>query len=352
MKRTLMKITVGMLLLITALSGISCSREKASEKAAAPPEHTKMIEEYIKSVEASKKVIVARVNGTDLTLKELLDIMNRIAPEHTKGAGQSSPDADAKLKKEALDTLVFRELAFQEAIKQGMKVNPENIDAAMKKLKTDLASENAYKEFLAKSGHTETSLKKQVERDQLIEAITSKEILLKAKVDEKLVRDTFEKEKKSFVVPESFFVEDIFIQTNKEDDASALNKSKEVLAFLKKNNNDSSKLAQDKTLVVRKGGVTEQEYPSIFRTAAKMKSGELSSVIKESDGLHIVKLLQKEPSRQLSFDEARGEIEHKLMQPLINKRKLQWDNELKKNAVIEIMDTQDVMSVPGNIGKY
>jgi len=228
-------------------------------------------------------------------------------------------------------------------------VKPEDVETAVKKIKTNLGSESAYKEYLVNSGITEASLRRQIGRTQLIDMINTKEVLLKTKVDEKLVRNVYTKEKASFVAPESFMVEDVIIQIVNNDEAAAMKKAEETLSFIKKNNNYISKLAQDKTRVVRNGNVTKQEYPSIFQAAAIMKPGDLSGVIKESDGLHIIKLLKKEPSRQLSFEEAKVDIEHKLMLPVIDKRKQQWENELKKNAKIEIMNTQDVKPAPENI---
>ena len=342
MEKTFLKIIVGMLLLTIGLTGISCSKEKTAEKTAPPPEDAKTIAENKRSGEEAKKIVVAKVNGAELTMKELIDMMNQIAPRYLKDPAKRSPEIDSKVRKEALDTLVFRELAFQEAIRQGMKVKPEDVDATIRKLKTKFDSENTYKEYLVKSGLTEASLRKQVERDQLIEMINTKEVLLKTKVDEKLVQDTYNKKKASFVVPESFLVEDVFIQTVREDDAAAMNKAKETLTLIKKNDNNISKLAQDKTLLIRNGGITQQEYPNIFKAASLMKPGDLSSVIIESDGLHIIKLVRKEPSRQLSFEEARVDIEHKLMLPIMNKRKEQWANELKKNAKIDIIENKTV----------
>jgi hypothetical protein len=45
MKRTFLKMMIGMLLLATAFSGISCSREKSAEKTAPSPEQAKILEE-------------------------------------------------------------------------------------------------------------------------------------------------------------------------------------------------------------------------------------------------------------------------------------------------------------------
>jgi parvulin-like peptidyl-prolyl isomerase len=60
-------------------------------------------------------------------------------------------------------------------------------------------------------------------------------------------------------------------------------------------------------------------------------------VIREEDGLHIIKVMKREPERQLSFEEARPQIEIELKRPLIEKRKQEWEAELKKKAKIEIL---------------
>ena len=151
-------------------------------------------------------------------------------------------------------------------------------------------------------------------------------------------------------IPENFLVDDVFFQSG-TDEVSAMNKARETLALIKKNNNDLSKLAGDKSIMVRRGGVTEKEYPNIFQAAAKMKSGDLSDVIKESDGLHIIKMLKKEPFRQFSFEEARVDIEHRLMGPVMNKRKTEWENRLKKTAKIEIMQDAPAMPAKENKGR-
>jgi parvulin-like peptidyl-prolyl isomerase len=341
MKRTL-KVIIGAVIMTLALSGLSCTRDKTEKggKPPVPPEHGKVVEKYKESVEESKKVVAAKVNGTDIRMNELVALMNRIAPKYITDMQKRTPEIDEKVKKEALDILIFRELAVQEAARQGMKVRPEAVDETMKKLKTGLGSEEAYRKYLERSDVTEESLRKQIEKDTLFNMISAKEIIQKVKkVDEKFARDVYNREKATYIAPDGFLVEDVFVPGGK-DDKAVMNKAKEVLSLIKKNNNDLSKLAQDKTIAVRNGTVTAQEYPNIYRTAEGMKSGDLSGIVGESDGLHIIKLRQKEPSRQLTFEEVRGMVEQKLMVPVIKKRKEQWENGLRKSAKIELIQAK------------
>jgi parvulin-like peptidyl-prolyl isomerase len=329
------KYICAVLLVAITLTGTSCSREKISEKVTTPPVG-KITEEFKKGVEQSKKFVISRVNGSDITMNNLINEMNRIAPRFVNDVSQRTPEIDNKVKREALAGLIFRELAVQEAVKQGMKAGPEVVEQAMKQLKANLGSEDNYRKYLETAGHSEASFNKQIEKDELLKMITAREIIQKVKVNEKLVRDTYNKEKATYDIPESFAVEDVLIPVGKDAETS-MKKAKEILALIRKNNNDISKISQDKSFFVRNGNVSNQEYPNIYQAAAKMKSGELSAIIKEEDGLHIVKFLKKVPPQTLSFEEAKGDIERKLMQPFIEKRKAEWERGLKKNARIEIM---------------
>jgi len=182
------------------LAGISCNRGKAPGKAM-PPEHVKAAEAYKKSVEEAKKITVAKVNGVSISMRDLIDEMNVIAPQFIKPGQKKDQDTDEKVRKEALDRLIYRELAVQAAQRQGLKVPPERIADSLKKIRANLKTENAYKEKLDKSGITEEDLKKQLERNMLVEMITEKEIFGKVTIDPKQVEKVYAKEKASYKGP-------------------------------------------------------------------------------------------------------------------------------------------------------
>lgn len=189
-----------MALIVITAAGISCKRSNAPAKEGMnlPPEHAKAVEAVKKSLNESKNVPAARVNGSTITMFDLVSEMNAVAPNFIKPGQQRDPKIDEKVKKEALDRLIYRELAIQDAVRQGLKVPPANLDEAMMRFKTGLKTEGAYREYLAKSSLTEDELKKQMERNMLVHMITEKEIFDKIKIDPALVKKTYAKEKGSY----------------------------------------------------------------------------------------------------------------------------------------------------------
>lgn len=203
MRKPLLGIITLTIVVVYALTGISCNREKAASKISPLQAEVqkKTAEALTKSFEESKKVIAAKVNGADITTYELVREMNEIAPQYVNAGKKTDVKTDAKVRKVALDRLIFRELAVQEAIRQGMKVPPEAVGSALKKIKSDLKSEEAYREKLKQSGMTEEELKKLLEKNLLIDMITEKEIFDKVKIDPAQVQKTYAKDKASYKGP-------------------------------------------------------------------------------------------------------------------------------------------------------
>ena len=342
MNKKIWQRTIAPVVVIVTLACLSCSKDKAekTEKAQMPPEHEKMVAQIAKQIEESRKLAVAQVNGKTITMADLMLRMKQIAPKYLKGGQQMTPEIEQKVKREGLDILIFRELAIQEAVRQGLQVKPEAVNDAIKALKTNTGTDDAYRDYLKMMGLNEDSLRKEIERDQLFDLIAAREIFQRITIDERLLRQTYEKGKNTFASPASFDVDDVVI-TKGRDESAAMTKAKELVAILRKNNNDFSTLAQDGTFVVRKGTVTQKEYPNIFAAAGRMKEGALSDIIREEDGLHIIKVTQREKARQMTFEEARPLIENDLRMSLSEKRKKLWEQELRKHAKIEIMTTNE-----------
>lgn len=165
--------------------GFSCAHRNAEKQdvTITPAEDENIMTEYKKGIEDSKKIVVARVNGVGITLNDLIDRMNRFASDYIPESHQQTPEIDQAVKQEALDILLFRELAVQEAVRQGMTVPPEIVERFIQDLKDRTGSEDGYHEYLQKINYTEESLKKEFERNQLFDMIAEKEIYSKAMPD-------------------------------------------------------------------------------------------------------------------------------------------------------------------------
>jgi foldase protein PrsA len=352
MKSRVVKRIARLMIFAVVWTGLSCSHKTAvkNETAAEPPEHEKVAVEFLKRIEISKGVVAVRVNGAEITMYDLMSRMNEIAPKYVRNVRDRSPEIDEKVRKEALEEVIFRELAIQEAVRQGMKVRPETIDHTVERLKRAVGSEDVFKTNLTVAGKTEESFKKEIERDLLFDMIFDKEVFRKITVDEKRVREVYDNEKDKFVRPAIISVDDVVVMKGPDGDAT-MERAKALLALIKNNNNDPRKLAQDGTFIVRKGIMNSKEYPALYNAVSKLEEGDLSDVISEEDGLHILKVRSKVPPEQMTFEEAGRFIAEDLRMSLADARRREWEAELKKNAKIEVLpaaDMKDQAGKPGN----
>ena len=205
MGKNSLALKIALLLAVCAfgLAGISCKKENTATQPRAnmPPEHEEMIQAFKKSAEVSKKIVVAKINGVVLTMSDLIREMNAVAPQYIKPGEKRDPKIDEKVRKEALDRLIDRELILQQAKKAGVTVPPETVEDALNKFKAGMKSEDAYREYLAQSATTEEELRDQIRNSFLVAKIAEEKILPQVKIDPKQVEKTYAKEKEAYRGP-------------------------------------------------------------------------------------------------------------------------------------------------------
>jgi foldase protein PrsA len=295
-----------------------------------PPKTEPVIPPAAEGKSEARKVIVAKVNDSVLTMDQLITLMNRLAET---GSG---PDTLEEHRKRALDKLVLQELAYQQAKKLGLKIGTDKIDMAINNLKSNMTEGQEYTEYLKQHNFTEPELRTQIERSLLIELDYAKEVLDKVTVPEDQVRAEYEKVKHLYVQPEKVSVLDVFILKN--EDKASREKASELLKKIKADpNKDPWKLTFDGTFILRNIEVRKEREPELYNAAKKLKSEELSGVVKTPSGLHIIKLREYSPERQLTFDETKSKIEVRFLVAAQEKRTQEWEQELMKGAKIELM---------------
>ncbi len=277
-----------------------------------------------------KKIIVAKVNNTALTMEALIRMMNRLP---AKGGG---PDALEEHKKRSLDKLVLQELAYQQAKAQGLGIDADKIDMAIDNLKTNISGEQEFSEYLKQQGTTEADVRSEVERRLLLELAYAREVLDKVTIPEEEMRAEYEKVKHLYVQPEKVSVLDVFILKN--NDKASRKKAKDLLKKIKADpDKDPWKLSLDGTFIVRNIDIPRETEKELYAAAIKLKPREVSGVIKTSNGLHIIKLIKYSPERPLTFDETKNSIAVKFKFAAQEKRMRVWEQELRKDAKITLM---------------
>lgn len=196
MKKIVYTITAGLLLAALSLAGLSCKKQQQAAPPPLTPEQKVKIEEGKKSAEEAKKVFAAQVNGVDISMQDLVREMNLISSRYDK-SGKKSDKPMTQIRKKALDELIFRELAIQEAARQGITVGPERVDGVIKQMKTQMGDET-FRRYLDERSLSEAELRKLIERSNLFEMITAKEIYGKIKIDDNAIRAEYEKNKGAY----------------------------------------------------------------------------------------------------------------------------------------------------------
>lgn len=295
---------------------------------------------------AADKIIVAKVNGTGITMASLITMMNRIGPQKVSDSGVAGTDSEVKaaVRKEALDRLIMFELAYQKAKEQGLNPTRAAIDAAIDKFKGAAGGEKEYRNFLVREGITGDVFRDQVGRNLALQYIFAQEVYNKITIPQDTLKEEYEREKSRFLKPESMLVVDVVVsaKSGKADKESGVIKAGELLEKLRQDkDNDPWKLTLDGTFNVRNYQIRKDKDKELYDAVLKLKPGEVSEVVTAEDGFHIIKLKKYSPERYYTLEEARGTIERKFRVEAQQKRLREWEQELKKNAVIELLDVQD-----------
>jgi len=74
--------------------------------------------------------------------------------------------------------------------------------------------------------------------------------------------------------------------------------------------------------------------PTVEEKALSMEVGAISGIIEKDIGFFIVKVEEKAPANQLSFDKVKGDLKKELKEKEEEKRKAELLGRLKLNSVI------------------
>jgi len=191
MKTRILYTPVIVALLIASFTLFAC-KKTGTPDTSSPEAH--QIEMLNKSVEESKKVIAATVNGEAVTLLSVLREMNDIAPQYLMPGQPVTRMLKAQIRTHALDTLIIQTLAVQEAREHGLKVQAKAIDDEIQKIKADKASDVAYQDYLSNNGLSETELRKMIEERRLFEMIAAREVDAKIRITDAALRERYARE--------------------------------------------------------------------------------------------------------------------------------------------------------------
>ncbi|SMB86484.1 peptidyl-prolyl cis-trans isomerase C [Desulfonispora thiosulfatigenes DSM 11270] len=282
------------------------------------------------------KDYVAKVNDEVITRDELDNKVVQIAA--SEGLNLEDPQY-ASFKDyfdlQVLNQIIDEKLLMKQAEKKNIKADSKVVDEKLAQIKGQFASDKEYKEYYEKQFKMSEKEIKQVVTDSIIMEKLFAEITKDVKITTDL-QTYYNENKEEFNQPEKIKAKHILVETEKE--------AKEILKQVTENKADMEKLAQEKSIdpsaKENKGNLgyfpRGSMVPEFEEVAFALNAGEIAKEpVKSQFGYHIIQVEDKVAAKQLSFEEAKGQIEDKLLTGAKNNKVMEYLTEVRKEAKIE-----------------
>lgn len=234
------------------------------------------------------------------------------------GAGESAA-AGAEVKSRLLDQYLDEELLLAAAGDQGLTVTDDEVG--------QLAPEGA--------------IDKETSKRRLLQKKYKEQVILKdVVVSEVEVRAWFDAHLTEYRRPARVVIRQILVDTEEE--------ARRIRAELAAQPEQFEEIAATRSLAPDSGQPTALEETvlpeAIGAAVALLKQGELSRVVKDSQGFFILKLEERQPEQAPSLEEARQRIELALLQERSQRKYREFIAELRGRIKVEIIE--DALDFP------
>jgi peptidyl-prolyl cis-trans isomerase SurA len=291
---------------------------------------------------------VAVVNDEVIYLSELEEYGKQYFQEIRK----TTPPAEQaeKLKqarKEVLDQLIENKLLDQEIKRRKVEVSPKDVDAAVEEvLKQNRATLDDLKMALAKQGMTLTAYRERL-RDNIGKMrLVSREIKSKIVIKEEDLRKVYRERTQEYMIPLEVQVQQIFFAVPRDaspERAAAVEKEAQEVLKQAKSGEDFPELAKKYSQAPegKEGGVlgffkTNELMPALEEAAFALKPGEVSPLVRSSEGFHILRVMERRGGAPRPFAEVQGKIREEITQAESDRKFQEWIKALKDKAYIDI----------------
>ncbi len=275
---------------------------------------------------------VAKVNGTIITARQLEQEIDSLIPRSTFH-GNVTEERRKDFREKALNDLIDRELQYQDAVAKGMKPDKQQVKAQMRQIRDRFNSKKAYRETLEEAGLTEEGLREIIEKGVLVQEVIARTVKEPARMSEEDLRAYYDKHIDKFKQPES-----VKLRLLSTKDKS---KAQDALAKIKGGEdfgNVAAKFSEDDYRIkggdigyIHRGRVLEE----VERVAFTLKAGERSDLIEAGGSWYVIKVEDRKPEHQLSFEDARDKLRTDLEGKRANELSEKWMSELRARARIE-----------------
>lgn len=297
------------------------------------------------SVSEERNIIdpVATVNGVSITAKHLDGEVAILLPR-TYYHGTVSGEKLRKVQLEALDNLIENELLFQEGKLKGLTPTDDELKENTKRIIADFGGQKKFDEALKKVKISQADFNKVLTRELTVKKVIDKEVTVEFS-DEDLKR-YYEENREKFKEPERLKARLIVVNVDPTD-VNGTKKAREKIneAYEKVADGEdfadvAAKYSHDMTRIM--GGDLGYLHAGMLDSRLEeklhqLKPNEVSEIVDTEIGFSFIKLEEKKPARQLSYDMVKVKLKQERTENVQKKRREALLERLKSGAKIEIL---------------
>jgi parvulin-like peptidyl-prolyl isomerase len=278
--------------------------------------------------------VVARVNGEAVTRVELQRMLNNPLTRRQLQQEFGVADPDQKeLERLALRSLIRRRLMLQEAARRKMAISDEELDQGIASLRRRFEDLRSFGMWMKEEGLDDRSLFESI-RVQMLATRVAGALAAEVRVTEEQVREHYEAHREDLKT-EEVWLQIIAVKSSEE--------ATEIHAALGKGE-DFGRLAQRRSVGVRaaRGGDagwvhSETLWPPMRDAVSTLQPGQAIGPLQRGNEFLIVRLHGRRPGRTKSLDEARHEIERRLLGDKQRTAIQTWLADQEKKSNIEVL---------------
>lgn len=291
---------------------------------------------------------VVRVNGTELTDRDLLREMLTIFPYARQHNGFPKAEEE-KIRLGALRMIEFEELVYQEAERRKMTVSPAKLQQAEADFRAQFPGQEMFDEYLKKEMKgSKQMLRRQIRRSLLVDELLKVEVEDRSRVSLAEARAYYEKNPDPFRYEEKFSIQTISIMPSDKasDDVKKAARKKAEDAWRKakatKSYEEFGLLAENVSaddfhvnLGDHKAVDIDKLPPEVVKAAQAMQAGQVSELLQLGSFYTFFRLNGHIPAGKFTFDQVKDRLRQDLQKEKYERLRAGLDKRLRLNAKVQ-----------------
>ena len=298
--------------------------------------------------------VLVKVNGeiitkTEFEARQVAELRNRPELANASPASAELQKAVAEITPDLILTAVDELLLVQRGRESGYALGDQQFAQILENIKTsnNLQDDAKFQEALKQEGLTMADLRRNLERQMLVNQVQRAEILDKISITDEEAKAFYDAHRQEFTSPSEVTLREILLEVKSTDrgvnvaeDDAAREQAQEIRKRLLAGE-PFPRLAGEYSSAASKanGGLigplnSGELAPALRDLLAKMQVGDITEPIRTQRGYQILKLESRTDAKLRSFEEARGDIGNRIGEQKLRGEREKYLDRLRAQATI------------------